>query len=234
MAAVAGPTLLARAARGGAGRAVRPARRARRGRRGGPADRDRAGRVCVRARARAPDHLRSAQRGAAHAAAPPARRGARGAAPTPTRTSRRSHTTSREAAADGQAAKAATYALVRRTTREPRGSPTRTPPLTTSTACRRSSWPRSPDEARRGELLLALADARWSSGEIDSAREACRLAAELADERGDPEQLARAALSFAGPAALRGGRGGDRAARRPARTSARSARATTRARSAPA
>ena len=60
----------------------------------------------------------------------------------------------------------------------------------------------APPQELRGELLLALAAARWSSGDMDKAREACRLAAELADQRGDAEQLARAALSFAGPARL--------------------------------
>jgi class 3 adenylate cyclase/tetratricopeptide (TPR) repeat protein len=55
------------------------------------------------------------------------------------------------------------------------------------------------DEALGCELLLALADARWSSGDMDKAREAGRLTAELADRRGDPDQLARAALAFAGP-----------------------------------
>jgi hypothetical protein len=55
------------------------------------------------------------------------------------------------------------------------------------------------DEALGCELLLALADARWSYGDMDKAREASRLAAALADRRGDPEQLARAALAFAGP-----------------------------------
>jgi DNA-binding SARP family transcriptional activator len=59
-----------------------------------------------------------------------------------------------------------------------------------------------PPEELRGELLLALAAARWSAGDMDKAREACRLAAELADQRGDADQLARAALSFAGPARL--------------------------------
>jgi tetratricopeptide (TPR) repeat protein len=56
-----------------------------------------------------------------------------------------------------------------------------------------------PDEGLGCELLLALAEARWSFGDIDKARESARLAAELADRRDDPEQLARAALAFAGP-----------------------------------
>jgi class 3 adenylate cyclase/tetratricopeptide (TPR) repeat protein len=56
-----------------------------------------------------------------------------------------------------------------------------------------------PDDALGCELLLALAEARWSFGAIGKARESAHLAAELADRRGDPDQLARAALAFAGP-----------------------------------
>jgi predicted ATPase len=57
---------------------------------------------------------------------------------------------------------------------------------------------RSSDEAQRCELLLKLGDARWSAGEFDAAREAFQRAAELAEQRGTPEQLARAALGFGG------------------------------------
>ena len=56
-----------------------------------------------------------------------------------------------------------------------------------------------PDDAQRCELLLALADACWSAGQMDRARHACRRAAELAEARDEPDQLARAALGYAGP-----------------------------------
>ena len=104
-----------------------------------------------------------------------------------------------EAAADGQAAKAAAYALS-----AGRQAAARLAYEDAAVHYERGlqalELAGKPDDARLGELLLALADARWSSGEIDKAREACRLAAELADRRGEPEQLARAALGFAGPA----------------------------------
>jgi len=48
------------------------------------------------------------------------------------------------------------------------------------------------DSSRRGELLLALGDARLRAGESEKAREAFRAV------RGDPELLARAALGFSG------------------------------------
>jgi hypothetical protein len=98
-----------------------------------------------------------------------------------------------EAAADGQATKAAAYAL--------RAGQNATARLAHEDAAahyqRGLHAPElapAPVEERRGELLLALAATPWRSGDMDRAREACRLAAELADKRGDPEQLARAAL----------------------------------------
>jgi tetratricopeptide (TPR) repeat protein len=103
-----------------------------------------------------------------------------------------------EAAADGQATKAAAYALA-----AGRNATLRLAYEDASARYERGlqALEHAPatEEERRGELLLALAEARWSSGEMDKAREACRLAAELADRHGDPEQLARAALGFAGP-----------------------------------
>ena len=103
-----------------------------------------------------------------------------------------------EAAADGQTAKAAAYALsAGRQAIARLGYEDAAAHYERALEALERATP--PDEARRCELLLALAEARWSSGEMDKAREACRLAAELADRRGEPEQLARAALGFAGP-----------------------------------
>jgi DNA-binding SARP family transcriptional activator len=105
------------------------------------------------------------------------------------------------AAADGQAAKAASYAVSagERATARVAYEDAATH-YDQGLRALELTDPR--DEARRGELLLALADAHWSSGKINSARDTCRLAAELADSRGDSGQLARAALGFAGPVRL--------------------------------
>jgi class 3 adenylate cyclase len=54
------------------------------------------------------------------------------------------------------------------------------------------------DERRRCDLLLALCDARWYAGEYERAKEAALRAAEIARKQGAAEQLARAALGFAG------------------------------------
>ena len=53
------------------------------------------------------------------------------------------------------------------------------------------------DEARCA-LLLTLADTLWRAGEYDRAKEISLRAAEIARKFGAPEQLARAALGFAG------------------------------------
>jgi predicted ATPase/class 3 adenylate cyclase len=103
-----------------------------------------------------------------------------------------------EAAADGQAVKAARYGLA-----AGRQAAARLAYEDAAARYERGlqalelATPRN--DVQRCELLLALAEARWSAGEMDKAREACRLAADLADRRGEPEQLARAALGFAGP-----------------------------------
>ena len=55
------------------------------------------------------------------------------------------------------------------------------------------------DDARRCELLLALAESCSSAGAIDRARRTCIEAAELAEGVGDDERLARAALGYCGP-----------------------------------
>jgi DNA-binding SARP family transcriptional activator/tetratricopeptide (TPR) repeat protein len=106
-----------------------------------------------------------------------------------------------ESAADGQAAKAAAYAVsagrkasARLAYEDAAAHYEHGLKALELTATR--------DDARRGELLLALGDARWNSGQINKARQACRRAAELADDRGDVEQLAHAALTFAGPLRL--------------------------------
>ncbi len=56
-----------------------------------------------------------------------------------------------------------------------------------------------PQHERRCELLLALGEARWHTGELDQARQTYRQAAELAKKLGDATALARAALGFCGP-----------------------------------
>jgi DNA-binding SARP family transcriptional activator len=103
-----------------------------------------------------------------------------------------------EAAADGQAAKAATYALA-----AGRRASARLAFEDAAAHYERGlqalQLAPAPEEDRRGELLLALGVARWSVGDMDRAREASRLAAELAERRGEPEQFARAALAHAGP-----------------------------------
>ena len=55
------------------------------------------------------------------------------------------------------------------------------------------------DDARRCELLLALAESCSSAGAIDRARRTCIEAAELAEGAGDDERLAWAALGYCGP-----------------------------------
>jgi DNA-binding winged helix-turn-helix (wHTH) protein/tetratricopeptide (TPR) repeat protein len=52
------------------------------------------------------------------------------------------------------------------------------------------------DAARRCELILAQAEARWDAGQRDGAHEKFRLAAEIARELDRPELLARAAVGM--------------------------------------
>ncbi len=54
-------------------------------------------------------------------------------------------------------------------------------------------------DERRCELLLALGEARWSTGDLDKARQAFRQAADKAEQIGDKTALARAALGYCGP-----------------------------------
>ena len=103
-----------------------------------------------------------------------------------------------QAAADGQGVKAADYALAagRRATNR----------LGYEQAAahyerglRALTLTGQPQEQRRCELLLALGQARWDAGELEKARQACRQAADLAEQLGDATALARAALGFCGP-----------------------------------
>jgi DNA-binding SARP family transcriptional activator len=103
-----------------------------------------------------------------------------------------------EAAADGQADKAATYALA--AGRE---------------AAARLGYEEAAAHYRRGleslhfsaaeradaraELLLGLGDALWRIGEVDTAQQTCLEASELGAQLADPQLQARAALGFAGP-----------------------------------
>ncbi len=56
-----------------------------------------------------------------------------------------------------------------------------------------------PDRAMRCELLLCLGRAQARAGDYQEAKTTCLLAAEIARELGDPEQLAKAALGFGEP-----------------------------------
>jgi DNA-binding SARP family transcriptional activator len=56
-----------------------------------------------------------------------------------------------------------------------------------------------PCEQMRCELLLALGEARWNTGKLDTARQAYEQAAELAEQSGDTTALGRAAVDFCGP-----------------------------------
>jgi DNA-binding SARP family transcriptional activator len=103
-----------------------------------------------------------------------------------------------EAARDGQAAKAADYALAagrsaisRLGYEEAAGHYER--------GLHALTFAGQPSEQQRCELLLALAEARWATGELDKARQACGQATELASKLGDATLLARAVLGFCGP-----------------------------------
>ena len=56
----------------------------------------------------------------------------------------------------------------------------------------------SPEDTVRCELLLALGDAYARAGETPRSKQTYREAAQLADERGLPEELGRAALGYGG------------------------------------
>jgi DNA-binding SARP family transcriptional activator len=99
-----------------------------------------------------------------------------------------------QAAADGQATKAAGYALA-----AGRGAAERLGYEEAADHYERglTALGEGHDERRR-ELLLALGEARWNAGERVKARAASRAAANLAERLGDAGSLARAALTFAG------------------------------------
>jgi DNA-binding SARP family transcriptional activator/tetratricopeptide (TPR) repeat protein len=103
-----------------------------------------------------------------------------------------------EAAGDGQAVKAADYALA-----AGRSATARLGHEEAVAHYERGlealGLAGSPQKQRRCELLLALGLARWSVGALDKARQAYLQAAELAHELGDRAALARAALGFCGP-----------------------------------
>jgi DNA-binding SARP family transcriptional activator/tetratricopeptide (TPR) repeat protein len=99
-----------------------------------------------------------------------------------------------QAAADGQGAKAAAYALA-----AGQGLAARLGYEEAAAYFERglNAVPQGND-AQCCELLLALGSARWDTGEIDEARNACLRAADLAEGLGDASRLARAALGFGG------------------------------------
>ncbi len=67
------------------------------------------------------------------------------------------------------------------------------------------------DPKLRLELLLALGEAEWRGGEVESSRETFASAARIARSIDDPEALARAALGFCGFGSEPGGRRADAA-----------------------
>jgi DNA-binding SARP family transcriptional activator len=102
------------------------------------------------------------------------------------------------AAADGQADKAARYALA-----AGHSATARTSYEQAAAHYQRGldslALSAQPHQQRRCELLLGLGAACWDTGELDEARHAYTQAAKLADQLGDATALARAALGFSGP-----------------------------------
>jgi DNA-binding SARP family transcriptional activator len=103
-----------------------------------------------------------------------------------------------EAAAGGQADKAAYYALA-----ASRSAIARLGYEEAVAHCERGlqalQEAASTDDRQRCELLLTLGDACWGAGQLDKARQACVQAADLADKLGDAIRLAHAALGVCGP-----------------------------------
>jgi tetratricopeptide (TPR) repeat protein len=103
-----------------------------------------------------------------------------------------------QAAPDGQAAKAADYALAAgRSATAHVGYEQAAAHYERGLEALALAQP--PEPQRRCELLLALGDVQWMLGNPDLARGTCLRAAELADRLGDAGRLARAALIFSGP-----------------------------------
>jgi tetratricopeptide (TPR) repeat protein len=103
-----------------------------------------------------------------------------------------------QAAADGQATKAADYALA-----AGRSATARLGYEEAAAHYERGlealTLGTQAHDRRRCDLLLALGEAGWGTGELDKARQACAQAAELAEKLGDSSALASAALGFCGP-----------------------------------
>jgi DNA-binding SARP family transcriptional activator len=101
------------------------------------------------------------------------------------------------AAADGQGVKAATYALA-----AGRNATARLGYEEAAAHYERGLQALvqtgQPQDAKRCELLLALGQAHWHTGELDKARQAYGQAAELAEKLGDATALAHAALGYCG------------------------------------
>jgi predicted ATPase len=97
-----------------------------------------------------------------------------------------------EGAADGQAVKAAVYALAAGRTATARlGYEVAAAHYERGIAALTLSGP--PEEQRRCELLLALGQAHWDVGELDMARQVYAQAAEVAEQLGDATALTCAA-----------------------------------------
>jgi DNA-binding SARP family transcriptional activator/predicted ATPase len=103
-----------------------------------------------------------------------------------------------QSASDGQAEKAADYALlagreaVRRLGYEEAAAQY-------TRGLKALDHAATTNEQQRCELLLALGEVQWVRGEVDNAKRTCLQATELAEKLGDCTRLARAALGFAGP-----------------------------------
>ncbi|MCA1677464.1 MAG: hypothetical protein LC777_00185, partial [Actinobacteria bacterium] len=103
-----------------------------------------------------------------------------------------------QAAAAGQAVKAADYALVAGASATARLH-TKTRRRTFSAGWTCSSRYRNLMGGANVDLLLGLDQARWSTGESDKTRDAFKQAADIADLIADVAAAAEAALGFSGP-----------------------------------
>lgn len=103
-----------------------------------------------------------------------------------------------QAAADGQSTKAAAYALAAGTT-----SMSGLGYVEAATHYQRGLDALDTTGADAGEirceLQIGLGNARWSTGEMDRARDAFLEAGDLAERLGDAPRLSRAALGYCGP-----------------------------------